>query len=85
MSGNHEKLGPKPYGQLVVFGVMTTILYGLLLTNQDLVSDYFTRGGWFALLPVGAAFVISFVHGNFTGSFWTVLGVEASRKTKEHK
>jgi hypothetical protein len=31
------------------------------------------------------AFVFSFIHGSFTGDFWTVLGIEAARKKKEVK
>jgi hypothetical protein len=27
--------------------------------------------------------MFSFIHGSFTGNFWTVLGVEASKKKKE--
>jgi hypothetical protein len=34
----------------------------------------------YALLPVSAAFLVSFIHGSFTGNFWTALGIEASKK-----
>jgi hypothetical protein len=73
----------KPYGRLMLFGIVVGILYVMLMTNQDTVNSYFTRGGIYAFLPITAAFVFSFFHGNFTSSFWTVLGVEASKKKKE--
>ena len=37
--------------------------------------------GMYAALPVLTAFLFSFVHGAFTGSFWSALGIEASKKS----
>lgn len=70
----------KPVGKLIIYGIGSVILYWLLLTNQDLIKQYFGRGGIYALLPIATAFVFSFIHGNFTSYFWTVLGVEAKKK-----
>jgi hypothetical protein len=70
----------KPIGKMILFGIFTAALYIALLLKQDMISDYFTRGGVYALLPIAVAFIFSFFHGNFTGSFWTVLGVEARKK-----
>jgi hypothetical protein len=64
----------------VIFGLITAAIYAAVFLNTDLVMKYFTKGGVYALLPVGAAFLISFVHGAFTGNFWTALGIEASKK-----
>ncbi len=64
----------------VFMGVLSVVLYALLLTEQDLVIDYFGRGGWYAILPIVTAFTFSFVHGKFTGNFWSALGIEAARK-----
>lgn len=77
MGGNFKK---KPVGKMLLTGILSLLLYTLLLTNQEFVNDYFGRGGWYALLPIITAFVFSFVHGAFTGSFWSVLGVEAKKK-----
>lgn len=70
----------KPVGKMIVTGIITIILYTLLLTNQETINSYFGRGGIYAFLPIITAFIFSFVHGAFTGSFWTVLGVEAKKK-----
>jgi len=75
----------KPYGTAIIFGIISVALYVVLLTQQEVVNEYFTKGGVYAFLPIAAAFIVSFVHGNFTGNFWTVLGVEASKKKKEVK
>jgi hypothetical protein len=70
----------KPIGKLVLMGVVSAALYVTLLMKQDIIIDYFGRGGLYAFLPIAAAFIFSFFHGSFTGSFWTVLGVEARKK-----
>jgi F0F1-type ATP synthase assembly protein I len=83
MTSNTQK--KKPYAPMILMGVISAALYATLLTQQDVISRYFTLGGLFAFLPIATALLFSFVHGNFTGSFWTVLGVEASKTKKEVK
>jgi len=75
----------KPVGKLIVMGIISIALYSTLLLKQDLVNSTFAKGGMFALLPIITAFVFSYFHGSFTGNFWTVLGIEASKKKKEVK
>lgn len=83
--GSSHGSGKKPYGQAVLWGAVSVLMYVLLLSNQDLISENFTRGGFYALLPILTAFAFSIVHGSFTGHFWTVFGIEASKKKKEAK
>jgi hypothetical protein len=75
----------KPVGKMIVMGILSIALYAALLSNQDMVNSVFGKGGWYALLPIATAFVFSFIHGAFTGDFWTVLGIEAAKKKKEVK
>jgi hypothetical protein len=75
----------KPVVRMALFGVIAAALYVILLTQQVFIIKCFGQGGWYAFLPIGTAFLFSFVHGNFTGSFWTVVGVEASKKKVEVK
>lgn len=75
----------KPVGKMLIMGVLSITLYAALLSNQDMVNSVFGQGGWYALLPIATAFVFSFIHGSFTGDFWTVLGIEAAKKKKEVK
>ncbi len=85
MSGNRQNTKRKPYGSLLIMGLLSTLLYALLLIKQDIITKYFSAGGAYAALPIATAFLFSFVHGSFTGNFWTVLGIEASKKKKEVK
>lgn len=80
-----QKTRKKPVGIMALTGVISIGLYAALLTHQDFLNSNFGRGGLYAFLPIITAFVFSFVHGNFTGHFWTVLGIEASKKKKEVK
>lgn len=70
----------KPVAQMLVMGIISIALYTALLMYQEIINTYFGRGGVYALLPIATAFLFSFIHGTFTGNFWTVLGIEAKKK-----
>jgi F0F1-type ATP synthase assembly protein I len=78
MAKSHGK--KKPYASLIIMGIISIALYAALLLNQDIINNTFGKGGIYAFLPIATAFVFSYFHGGFTGSFWTVLGVEAKKK-----
>lgn len=80
-----NKVRKKPIGKTIFFGAIALAMYVALLLNQDIVNKYWALGGLYAFLPIGTAFVFSFIHGSFTGNFWTSIGVEASKKKKEVK
>ena len=82
---SEKNLRKKPYGQAIFMGAISISLYVLLLSKQDVLNEYFGRGGLYAFLPIITAFIFSIVHGSFTGNFWTLLGIEAAKKKKEVK
>ena len=63
----------------ILMGALSIGMYVLLFLKQDLVNGTFGKGGVYALLPIVTAFAFSFVHGSFTGNFWTALGIEAAK------
>ena len=71
----------KPVGKMVGYGIGTIILYAAVFMNADTVTTYFTKGAWYAALPVVTVFVFSFVHGAFASNLWSVLGIEAHKRT----
>ncbi|HTF99802.1 MAG TPA: hypothetical protein VK654_04340 [Nitrospirota bacterium] len=75
----------KPVAAMIVMGIISIALYAVLLLKQDLINSTFVRGGFYALLPIVTAFIFSYFHGHFTGYFWSVLGIEASKKKTEVK
>ncbi|MFZ5573190.1 MAG: hypothetical protein ACOZF0_22540 [Thermodesulfobacteriota bacterium] len=62
------------------FGVVTALLYAAVFINADVVMKFFTRGGWYAAMPVVTVFAFSFAHGTFAGNLWSLLGIEAVQK-----
>lgn len=76
-NGNTKK---KPIGRMVSFGIFSSILYAMVFSYQGILTEYFAKGAWYALLPITTAFMFSFVHGSFTNYFWSVLGIEATKK-----
>jgi len=58
-------------------GVATGALYWALFQNQEVVMHHFTRGGIYAALPVGTAFVFSVVHGAFASNLLSLAGIQA--------
>ncbi|MBF0608031.1 MAG: hypothetical protein SFH39_11665 [Candidatus Magnetobacterium sp. LHC-1] len=72
----------KPYMKVIFLGIVAAALYILLLSEQDIVLGYVSRGGMYAILPIVTAFIFSLVHGNFTGNFWTVIGIEAKKERR---
>ncbi len=85
MAGSYGSGKRKPLGTMILMGVLSLALYGILLSYQKDIIDYFSRGGVYAFLPIAAAFLFSLIHGSFTGKFWTVLGIEAAKQKKEVK
>ena len=63
----------------IMYGLITAGLYIALFANTETVMKYFTKGGWYAILPVMTAFLFSFAHGAFAGNFWSAMGIEPSR------
>lgn len=69
----------KPYLQTVIFGAMSLASYIVLFMNEGLITDFFTRGGKFAVLPIATAFYFSFLHGAFASNLISTLGLEAKK------
>ena len=65
----------------VVFGGLTAGLYAAVFTHSEVIMSYLTKGGFYALLPVVTVLAVSYLHGNFTNSFWSALGIEGSKAT----
>ncbi|QWR76642.1 hypothetical protein [Candidatus Magnetomonas plexicatena] len=75
-SGEHKKGGVMKF---MIYALLSCSLYAYLLVEQKTIIGYFSKGGFYALLPVATAFLFSIVHGGFTGEFWTVIGIEAKK------
>jgi len=69
----------KPYMQTIIFGVISLASYIILFSNEGLVTDTYTKGGYYAAFPIVTAFWFSFIHGAFGSNLLSVLGLEAKK------
>ncbi len=63
-------------------GLLSAGLYAAVFTHSDSVMHYFTRGNWFAALPIATVFVFSFAHGYFAHNLWSLLGIQAIKQDR---
>lgn len=69
----------KPVLPMVIFGAISLSMYAVLMTNQELVMEIYTKGGIYTAWPICTALVFSFIHGAFASNFLSVLGIEAKK------
>lgn len=69
----------KQLAKMAIYGLVALTLYFLLFLFEDQILEFTSRGGWYFIGPVVIAFVISYVHGNFTSHFWDTLGIKAKK------
>jgi hypothetical protein len=70
-------------GKTIGYGLATAALYAAVFLNSGTVMNYFTRGGWYAALPVATVFLFSYVHGTFSHNVWEVMGIRAPQKATQ--
>lgn len=63
-----------------ILGAISVTSYIIALSHQDYLTKIFTRGGWYLVFPVAAAFYFSFLHGTFASNVLSILGITASKK-----
>jgi hypothetical protein len=80
MAARQKECKKKLLGKTIFYGAVTALLYGGVFANTDIVTQFFTRGGLYAALPIATVFVFSFAHGAFSGNLWSLLGIEAITK-----
>lgn len=69
----------RPVGKMVLFGGMSLAAYFLVFSNETMITQTYTLGGWHAVFPVATAFLFSFVHGAFASNLLSVIGLEAKK------
>ena len=72
----------KPYLLTAILGIISTVSYFMVFSNQEPITEVTTRGAVYAALPIAAAFYFSFVHGAFASNVLSILGIEAKKKNK---
>lgn len=71
----------KPIAKLIAYGLASCALYAMVFVYEKSLTEYFTKGGLYTVLPIATVFLFSWIHGTFAGTMWTVLGINASKNT----
>jgi len=70
--------------KMIIFGVLTTLMYALLLKHQDALVHFakLSHDGHhsYFIIPILIALIFSYVHGTFTSNFWESLDVKSKKK-----
>ncbi|MGB6068446.1 MAG: hypothetical protein WBG50_26860 [Desulfomonilaceae bacterium] len=80
MAATHRPIEKKLALKTILFGAITATLYAVAFTHSDAMLQLFTKGGYYAALPITTVFVVSFAHGTFASNLWSMLGIEAITK-----
>jgi hypothetical protein len=75
----------RPLKKTLAYGALSAALYAAVFTNAGTVTGFFTKGGWYAALPIATVFIFSFAHGAFASNLWSLLGIEAATRQMEFK
>lgn len=80
MAAKSEVKKKKIVIQTIMYGAITAALYAAVFSFANPITELFSRGGFYAALPIATVFVFSFAHGAFTSNLWSVLGIVAITK-----
>jgi|SRR5208337_2905545 len=85
MSAKSESSKYNAIGKTAGYGLVSAAFYAAVFTNADTVTQTFSRGGWYAALPIATVLAFSFVHGAFAHHLWSLLGIEALKRDQVRK
>ncbi len=63
----------------LLLAAATVGLYTALFANESAVTDYYTRGSFYAALPVLTALAFSIIHGAFASQCLELMGLTAKK------
>ncbi|MBU1041960.1 MAG: hypothetical protein KKF77_12755 [Proteobacteria bacterium] len=78
----HEMTKKQALARTIVFGAASAAIYGAIFQFASPITEMFSRGGFYAAMPIATVFLVSYVHGSFASNMWTALGVNAKQPAK---
>ena len=76
-TAEREKMGENLVIRTILTGLIAAGLFFIIFLNQDTVMAYYTKGSYYAALPIITAFVFSIVHGAFASNVFLLMGISA--------
>jgi len=77
-----KKAWSRRFGKVFLWGIVSLSMYLALFLNQGIVTDYYTRGGFFTLAIVATAIIFALVHSTFAGHVLEKLNFKAANREK---
>ncbi|MDO9631634.1 MAG: hypothetical protein Q7I92_07040 [Humidesulfovibrio sp.] len=78
----HEMTKKQAVVRMIGFGAASAAVFGAIFHFANPVTEVFSRGGFYAALPIATVFLVSYVHGSFASYLWTALGINAKQPAK---
>ena len=81
----HEMTKKQAVVRMIGFGAASAAVFGAIFQFANPITEMFSRGGFYAAMPIATVFLVSYVHGSFASNMWTALGINAKQPTKTLK
>lgn len=78
----HEMTKKQAVVRMIGFGAASAAVFGAIFHFANPITEIFSRGGFYAALPIATVFLVSYVHGSFASNLWTALGINAKQPAK---
>ncbi|PKN08357.1 MAG: hypothetical protein CVU73_07860 [Deltaproteobacteria bacterium HGW-Deltaproteobacteria-8] len=78
----HEMTKKQAVMRMIGFGAASAAVFGAIFHFANPITEIFSRGGFYAALPIATVFLVSYVHGSFASNLWTALGINAKQPAK---
>lgn len=74
----------KILGRAILAGAFSVSAYLLVFLNADTVTEYFSRGGVYAIAVIATAIAFSLIHGTFANYLLELFGIRPSQGKDSH-
>lgn len=81
----HELTKKQAMVRMIGFGAASAAIYGAVFQFASPITEMFSRGGFYAAMPIASVFLVSYVHGSFASHMWTALGINARQPARTLK
>jgi len=78
----HEMTKKQAVVRVIGFGAASAAVFGTIFQFANPITEMFSRGGFYAAMPIATVFLVSYVHGSFASNLWTALGINAKQPAK---
>lgn len=78
-----RRIWNKRIARILSWGIISLLMYLAVFLNQEIITKYFTQGGFFAIVIVFTALAFAFVYGTFANYVLESLNFKAVNRKKD--